>query len=47
VKRQEERSKKGFFTFEDGTKSTDPENKNRVKKDKKTELPSEEDDNPV
>jgi hypothetical protein len=29
-----EREKKGFFLFADGTKSTDPENKNRVAKDK-------------
>lgn len=35
-KRMAEREKKGFFLFEDGTKSTDPANKNRVAKDKAT-----------
>lgn len=30
----EERAKKGYFLFEDGTKSTDPANKERVKKPK-------------
>jgi HMG (high mobility group) box len=29
-KRMEQRSKLGYFKFEDGTKSTDPNNKNRV-----------------
>ena len=32
--RLEERKKNGFFTFEDGTKSTDPKNKDKVKKEK-------------
>jgi len=30
-----EREKKGYFTFEDGTKSTDPANKDRVRHEKK------------
>ena len=33
-KHMAEREKKGFFLFEDGTKSTDPVNKNRVAKGK-------------
>lgn len=33
-KRITEREKKGYFLFDDGTKSTDPKNKDRVAKDK-------------
>ena len=35
-KKMAEREKKGYFTFEDGSKSTDPKNKDRVKQPKKS-----------
>ena len=35
-KQMAEREKKGFFTFPDGTKSTDPANKDKVKQPKKS-----------
>ena len=37
-----EREKKGYFTFEDGTKSTDPDNKKRVAKPAKVKPAEEE-----